>query len=311
MKVFKNKHGEVRFGWKIICVLIAFYIMTTILTFAFSFIYGVYSVMSTGVTDSQTIIENFMSNNILVTIAGIIQDLCLISAVVLLWKLFDKKPVRNMGLTPIGQGVTDLLIGLVFGAISISIVFFIFMLTGQVTVTNNSMMPNLSLTILIDLVLMIFVGIGEELFSRGYCMTVMNRCNEIVVFILPNVIFALLHIQNNNVSVLALFNIFLIGLLFSFMFKVRGNIWMPIGYHITWNYLQGSVFGFPVSGNESAGLFSSKLVAENILNGGGFGPEGGLVVTALIILSIALFAVYAKKKTAVTAQTDSNITAKA
>lgn len=85
---------------------------------------------------------------------------------------------------------------------------------------------------------------------------------------------------------------------------------MPIGYHITWNYFQGSVFGLPVSGNKSAGLYTSKLVEYNILNGGGFGPEGGLVVTAIIILSIALFAVYAKKKTEITSETESKITAK-
>ena len=49
---------------------------------------------------------------------------------------------------------------------------------------------------------MIFVGIGEEMFSRGYCMSILRRSNIFVVLIVPNVIFALLHILNNNIGVI-------------------------------------------------------------------------------------------------------------
>jgi len=310
MQIIKNKYNEIRFGWKIVCVLVTFLILTALLTTVFSLVYSIYSVVSSGISDSAVITNNFLNNKILITIVSIIQDLCMIFSVVLFWKLFDKKPLSDMGLSSIKQGASDLLLGLIFGAVSITIVFFVFLLTGQITVTGNFRTPNITWTVLLDLVLMIFVGFGEEMFSRGYCMTVMNHCSDIVVFIVPNAIFALMHILNDDVGILPLFNIFLIGLLFSFMFKIRGNIWMPIGYHITWNYFQGSVFGLPVSGNKSAGLYTSKLVEYNILNGGGFGPEGGLVVTAIIILSIALFAVYAKKKTEITSETESKITAK-
>lgn len=71
---------------------------------------------------------------------------------------------------------------------------------------------------------------------------------------------------------------------------------MPIGYHITWNYFQGSVFGLPVSGNDLNGLYTSKLLSENIFNGGGFGPEGGLLVTFVMVISIALFYLLSRKK---------------
>ncbi len=295
MKIFKSKYNEVRAVWKILCVLTTFYITTFILTTILSFIYTFYSVISTGITDPAVLIEKIMNDNVLIVSTGIIQNLAMIFAVILFWKVFDRKPIKEIGLTSIKNGAGDLLSGLIFGAISITVIFFIFLMTGQITVTNDFLNPSFSWMLLADFILMIFVGIGEEVFSRGYCMTILKRCSIFIVFIIPNVIFALLHILNNNVGIIPLINIFLIGLLFSFMYKIRGNIWMPIGYHITWNYFQGSVFGLPVSGNEMEGIYTSKLVSENIFNGGGFGPEGGLIVTLLIIVCIALFAAYAKK----------------
>lgn len=311
MGILKNKHNEVRAVWKILCVLLTFYIMALLLTAIFSFFYGLYSVYTSGITDPVALAENLMRDNILLFIAGILQNLAMIFSVVLFWKVFDKKPIKEIGLSPIKKGTGDLLFGLALGAVSITVVFFVFLLTGQLTVTNSFLKPNFSWMLLVDFILMIFVGLGEEIFSRGYCMTILRRCSIYIVFIVPNVIFALLHIFNNSIGIIPLINIFLIGLLFSYMFRIRGNIWMPIGYHITWNYFQGSIFGMPVSGHESNGLYTSRLVSENILNGGGFGPEGGLIVTILIIASLALFSVYARKKSAGTVSASADTAAEA
>ena len=68
------------------------------------------------------------------------------------------------------------------------------------------------------------------------------------------------------------------------------NIWMPIGYHITWNYFQGYIWGFQVSGITTSGLYKIENINNNIINGGLFGPEGGLIVT--IVTCIAFYIVY-------------------
>jgi membrane protease YdiL (CAAX protease family) len=93
-----------------------------------------------------------------------------------------------------------------------------------------------------------------------------------------------MHGMNLNVTVIALINIFLVGLLFAYMTIKSENLWMAIGYHITWNYFQGNIFGFEVSGNVVEGVYSTKSVTESVINGGKFGPEGGLIVTAIILL---------------------------
>ena len=67
---------------------------------------------------------------------------------------------------------------------------------------------------------------------------------------------------------------------------------MSIGFHITWNYFQGYVCGFQVSGNEVSGIYQIETTTNNIINGGGFGPEGGLVVTFILLILILAISVY-------------------
>lgn len=298
MGFFKNKYNELWAGWKIAIVMAVFFAITLALSIGFSIVYGIMAVARNGQVDSVMLAQELMNSSLFNSIAGIMQNIAIIIPVVLFWKLLDKKPLSDMGFPSVKYGLIDFIYGLVLGAVTISITFVVLLLSGQIIVENGFMNPNFSWTLLLELVLMTFVGFGEEMFSRGYCMSVLRRSNIFIVFIVPNLIFTLLHISNNHFSYIPLINIFLVGILFSLMFEKRGSIWMPIGYHITWNYFQGSIFGLPVSGNSMNGLYTSKLISENIFNGGGFGPEGGLLVTLLMVVSIALFCLMPRKKTA-------------
>lgn len=296
MNIWRNRYNDVRAVWKLLLIIPAFFLFTVMLTICFAFFYELSMVLTSGTTDPLEITEKFLDSSLTRVAAGVIQNAVLIALVILFWKLFDKKPLSQMGLTFGKSGLVDLVYGLILGAVSIAAVFFVMLLTGQIIVEKSVLKPDFALVFLGDLILMIFVGIGEEMFSRGYCMSILRRSNTFIVIIVPNVIFASFHIFNNNIGVLPIINLFLIGVLFSLMFLRRGNTWMPIGYHITWNFFQGSVFGMPVSGGSLGGLYTSKLVSENIFNGGGFGPEGGLIVTGLIIVSIALLLVLTRCK---------------
>lgn len=295
-KIMRNKYDEVRAVWKLLGIIPAFFLLMVMLTICFAFFYGLIFALTTNNVNPAIVTERFMTSSFANMWAGILQNVAMISLVILFWKLLDKKPMREMGLTFDKSFITELVYGLVLGAVSIALIFFILLVTGQIVVEKRDLAPDFIWVLLADLVLMIFVGIGEEMFSRGYCMSIMRRSNIFVVLIVPNVIFALLHILNNNIGVIPLINLFLIGVLFSFMFLRRGNIWMPIGYHITWNYFQGSIFGMPVSGTTVNGLYMSRFTSDNILNGGGFGPEGGLIVTGLIIVSIVLLLLLTRDK---------------
>lgn len=280
-KLFINNHSQLRSGWKILIALSTSYLFTIILSKLVQF------------TD-QTLLENKLINLLLVYV----QFLSMIVIVIALWKIFDKRPIKDIGLTSPIVHHKDLLFGLGLGVASITMVFIVLLLTGQVVVVNRFLNPNISSTLISDFILFIFVAINEELFLRGYCMTVLKQTRSIpVMVILSSVIFSLMHSMNPNINLIGFINIFLVGVLFAYMFLKRGNLWMPIGYHITWNYFQGNIFGFQVSGLGLNGMYQLHLTTENFVNGGRFGPEGGLITTIVLLLGfIAIWKLHTNTK---------------
>ncbi len=55
-----------------------------------------------------------------------------------------------------------------------------------------------------------------------------------------------------------------------------------------WNFTQGYLFGFNVSGREMVCLFSFGQNSQSIIGGGTFGPESSLITTFVIILTLIL-----------------------
>ncbi len=124
---------------------------------------------------------------------------------------------------------------------------------------------------------------------RGYVMSVLKQTKSIpVAVIVSAVIFSLIHSTNSSVSLLAFVNILLIGIFLASLFIKTGSLWIGIGFHIMWNYSQGNIYGFFVSGSSVKGIITTETVNPNILNGGAFGPEGGVFVTLATLLNIFL-----------------------
>ncbi len=63
---------------------------------------------------------------------------------------------------------------------------------------------------------------------------------------------------------------------------------MAVGFHITWNFFQGGFFGFNVSGATTEAIYPVIVLKNNLLTGGDFGLEGGLLTT-LTALLVGLF----------------------
>lgn len=297
-KFFKNKNSQLRSGWKILITYTSFFIVTNLIALIVFAAYTMSLVFSAGgEIDQLELTKLITENNILNTSVMFIQVGIMILAVILFWKFFDKRPLKDLGLVNPLRNMKYLVNGLIFGAVSISIVFFILIIFGQIEMVNSFSQPNITNWLIIDLIMFIFVGLSEELFSRGYCITVLGQSNNKWVMILvSSLIFSAMHLLNPNVSFVGLLNIFLVGILFAIMFLKSGNLWMPIGYHITWNYFQGNIFGFNVSGKDIHGLYSLKYTTENIINGGKFGPEGGIITSVLLVISIILVWKYSFEK---------------
>jgi uncharacterized protein len=299
--MFKNKEGKVRSGWKIAAVLAIFYgsimvlsiiigILTSVILMATGDLKAGADVLSYSYTDRGLKIMNNIN-----MVMMFVQEVVTILLPILAWKITTKRKLAAMGFPPIRSNYKELIAGLLFGILSISVVFVAILLSGQAEVATWK--PHFAVSQLVYLAMFIMVGFAEELLSRGYMMSVLRQTKSIAaIMIIPNVIFALLHSSNSGIGIVPYINLTLVGVLFSYMYLKSGNIWMPIGYHITWNYFQGNVFGFKVSGTEVEGILSTSYTKDNLLNGGAFGPEGGLFVTAVILIGFAVVHQYYKNK---------------
>ncbi len=98
----------------------------------------------------------------------------------------------------------------------------------------------------------------------------------------------MLHFLNPNVSIVAVVNLFITGILFGLYVIKTQNLWGACGLHAAWNFFQGNIFGFEVSGMniDIGSLMKLELVGSDLFTGGSFGPEAGIACT--IVLSVAI-----------------------
>jgi membrane protease YdiL (CAAX protease family) len=267
--ILYNHADQIRSGWKIGLVL-GGYLASQILLGILITILG-YS----GIFESQKMeIPIFIVDSIIFVIA-----------ILLVLRLLDKKQLKDIGMSGLKGNWRNLLFGFLFGAVSIAVIFAILMVTGRVAVQNGWGSPDLPVSMFSGLVLFIFAGVREELFSRGYCIFAFMQMKRLwLSILLSSMVFALLHGLNPNVNVIGLINIVLVGFLLSFMYVKTGNLWMPIGYHIAWNYFQGNIFGLPVSGKVVTALYNIQILRKDLLSGGLFGPEGGVLATIIVLI---------------------------
>ncbi len=208
-----------------------------------------------------------------------------IAIIVMLLKYVLKISFSDVGVTSFKRGYKQLCLGFTFGVILITVTFISLVMTGNAEVVSWT--PDFSVEILKYLLVFVLVGFSEEFLYRGYIITNLRKFSSIsVTMFISSIIFSLVHSQNESFHFMSFLNIVLVGLLFAYMFIKTGSLWMPIGFHISWNYFQGIVYGFNVSGLGMPGIFTTDYPSNNLLNGGGFGPEGGLIVTAVTLLGI-------------------------
>jgi len=216
-------------------------------------------------------------------------------------KLLDRRPFRAFGFSFTRRWWLDFGFGLALGAILMLGIFLVELAAGWVTIrgTFQSAAPTFGEGIVLYVGLFIAVGIQEELLSRGYWLRnlaeglnmrfIGPRAALWIAYILSSAVFGLLHLGNPNATWISTFNIALAGLFLGLPFVLTGELPISIGLHITWNFFQGNVFGFPVSGMVTGTSFIAiEQGGPELLTGGAFGPEAGLVGLAAMGVGMLL-----------------------
>ena len=138
---------------------------------------------------------------------------------------------------------------------------------------------------------MVMVAFSEELVFRGYILSnLLLSMNKWMALIYSALIFTLFHISNPGINILAIVNIFLAGLLLGINYIFTKNLWYSLLFHFAWNFYQGSILGYKVSGISFQPLLAQQLTGQSIMTGGTFGFEGSAVTSVLTLISISLLA---------------------
>jgi membrane protease YdiL (CAAX protease family) len=143
----------------------------------------------------------------------------------------------------------------------------------------------------LSLGLMIMIAVSEELLFRGYVLNnLMSSANKWSALIISAAVFAIFHINNPGITTVAVFNVFAAGLLLGVNYLFTRNLWFGILLHAAWNFYQGPVLGFKVSGLALPSLLHQDLSGNPLLTGDAFGFEGSLLNGALTVITAGLLA---------------------
>jgi len=171
-------------------------------------------------------------------------------------------------------------IGLAFMAVCALLLYF----SGNVSFSLKNMAVSAAL---LYFVYFLLIAVFEEILFRAYPLFAFSERYPLWFAIFFNgILFALAHFGNPNFTVVGFVNITLAGMLFCIYTLQRKNISWAIGLHFGWNFTQGVLLGYNVSGNEMPGAIKAKPVGAAYLSGGAFGIEGSVFCTVLLVIWI-------------------------
>lgn len=291
--MFVNGEGRPRAGWRL---LFQFSLYYTAAEFVGSL------VLATGAVRTS-------APNVFLYVSA---ALAAVASVWVAGRFLDGRPFTGFGLRLNRAWWSDLGFGLLLGASLISGIFLFELAAGWVMVTGSfeavdgdAFFP----AILAPVILYFCVGFYEELVSRGYQLTNLAEGLNLpgigptgailLAWVLSSSFFGLLHAFNPNATVLSTLNIALAGMMLGLGYVLTGELAIPIGLHIAWNFFQGNVFGFPVSGRDPTGatFLTTEQAGPDLLTGGPFGPEGGLLAPAAMALGLFLISLHVRRRT--------------
>lgn len=207
----------------------------------------------------------------------------------------EQRPLASLGLALNGRWLLDLALGVAAGAALIALTALALRAMGGFTWTRNPQATGGAL--LAGAWLYLWVGVNEEAFFRGYpFQRLAAGLGPWGAQLLFAALFALVHWGNPGVraagpllKAVTSLNIALAAILLGLAYLRTRSLAAPIGLHWAWNWTQGSLLGFSVSGtgDSLAPLKPLRSARPEWLTGGAVGLEGSLACTVVCLAFIA------------------------
>jgi membrane protease YdiL (CAAX protease family) len=284
---FNPSENRLRTGWR----LLAHLALMVVLYFAVAiFLAPLQAIFNT----DESFTALFLFNTIIALIAITV-------SVFLARRRFDKHTFASLGLVWNRRAARDLLAGIGITGLIMSSIYAAEAALGwlhfEAFAWQDEAPGAITGSLLQYLVIYLAVGWHEELLCRGYWLQNLSEgLGTGWGVLISSCIFALLHAPNPNSSPAAVILLVASGLFLAFGYLRTRQLWLPIGLHIGWNFFEGPVFGFAVSGTSPFTLISQTTAGPELLTGGAFGPEAGLIALPALLAGIVLIYWYTRKK---------------
>jgi membrane protease YdiL (CAAX protease family) len=287
-RVFWNDaERRLRAAWRVFLFILITVIFFAVMAAGFRLRSGAFSTSGSSAILSLTLVQA-----VAVTLAAIIAV-----------GLFDRRPLKQLGIVP-GPGFgADLLFGLGLGALLMTMVFGWERLAGWVEVVHvaRTRVPGepFAAGILRMGATFLAVALSEELSSRGYILRTLAQgfvgrrvssaqALAAAVF-LSSGLFGFAHLGNPHATFVSTSGVALGGVVLALPYVLTGRLAISIGLHTTWNFFQGVVYGLPVSGiTVPTTLLLVQQGGPSLWTGGAFGPEAGMLGLLANLLGGAL-----------------------
>lgn len=233
--------------------------------------------------------------------ALIIELLSIVIATWLARRLIDRRSFRSLGFDISKQSWIDLGLGFAIPAVLMGLMLAVELALGWTTFDGWAWQSTAPLAVLTGLssglLAFTLVGFSEEILSRGYHLQNLRDGLSLNGGILiSSGIFAILHAANPGSSWISTLGILFAGIFLAYGWVRTHQLWLSIGLHIGWNFFEGNIFGFPVSGLPTFRLIEHTTTGPTIITGGEFGPEAGLIVLPAMALGIFLINRFTKHR---------------
>ena len=223
-----------------------------------------------------------------------------ISFVILYCKFVEKRSIvssRN------GKKVFDYLLGAGIATVLLAVIMVFTCALGGASYEGIGKSFNVLSTVAL-LGGFIIQGAAEEFLCRGFLLTTLQKklSLPLAVFISSTVFayphFSTLFEAEGKTAVIGVVNLYLVSIVFSLLMVCRKNIWIACGLHSIWNFILYAVLGLNLSGNDgqNTGIICFYMNKSDIINGGQYGIEAGVVTTAVLTMVVIAICMWMRKK---------------
>ena len=284
--ILVQDEDRLRAGWRLIAHFLLMGFLALLLLFALGLALSAFG-------------QDTLFENPLITQSAVLLAVTLSIIIARHW--IDQRPFLDLGLRWNGQAAQDLLIGTLIAGALMGFIFVIELSLGWLSwggfVWVIVPVPEILTMVLGAVVVFMFVAWTEELLARGYWLqNIAAGSNLTWGVVVSSVFFAILHASNPNVRVIAIVGLLLAGLFLAYGFVRTRTLWLAIGLHFGWNFFESTVFGFPVSGLDAPGLMVHQATGPELITGGAFGPEAGLILLPALAFGAGLVYLYTRDR---------------